>query len=365
MVTPLDDTRELGALLDRVQARLAQMPPGIEPTVSGDIVDLVATVERLTGGQVRAISLAAASIFLALTIMFASLRVAAMAMLPNLLPVFVFFGLMGFTGTVLGPTTALVACIVLGIAVDDTLHLLGRFNRLAKLYADEKRACHDAVKEVIRPITLTTITVSLGFLTLAGSPFHSHAVFSLFAASTLVLAWASDLLIAPAVSVRAPIVTLWDRIRLDLGQDPEKTIPLFAGMSPRQARTFGLIATVRRVPAGETFINQGEKDDSMFVVLDGEVRIWLTDSHGQTVELSRLGRGATIGEVGHFQKRRSANVAAIGEVRLMQFDADTLERVLRRHPRIGGRAYQNLNRIQAEYQLNTMSRLSAAEIAGA
>lgn len=360
IVTPLDDTRELHHLLTRIRERLHSLPPGMEGKISGNAVELVDTVEKLTGGQVQAVGFAALSIYIVLTILFASFRVAALAMLPNLLPVFVFFALLGFTGSVLGPSTALVACIVLGIAVDDTLHLLGRFNRLAKEYADEQRACREAVRETIRPITLTTVTISLGFLSLIGSPFHSHVVFGLFAALTLALAWASDLFLATAVSARATIVTLWDRMLLDLGEAPEKTLALFAGMSARQARTFSLVARTRQVPAGENFIHAGDLDQEMFVIIDGEVRIWVTDGEGREVELARLSRGATLGETGHFGRRRSANVAAITPVRLLQFDAGTLERILARHPKVGGLAYRNLNQIQADNYLSAIERFTGA-----
>ncbi len=60
-------------------------------------------------------------------------------LIPNLLPILAFFGVLGLTGTALSATTGLIACVVLGIAVDDTIHFLTRFNLAARRHAHEDR----------------------------------------------------------------------------------------------------------------------------------------------------------------------------------------------------------------------------------
>ena len=76
-------------------------------------------------------------LILVLAVLFSSLRVGALALIPNALPVAAYFGLLGLTGITLNATTGLVACMVLGIAVDDTIHFLVRFNEaFAKNFQD-------------------------------------------------------------------------------------------------------------------------------------------------------------------------------------------------------------------------------------
>ncbi len=358
--SPLTDTPELQALMRRIEDRLDALPPGLDAALGGNSVALVQVTQSLTGGQLRSLAISGLVIFLLLSLLFASPRVGLMAMLPNALPVVAYFALLGFTGTPLSPTTALVACIVLGIAVDDTLHLLVRFNRLARELANEEEASRAAVKEVLRPITLTTLACSLGFLTLTASPFHSQMMFGLLAATTLLLAWISDLLLAPAVSARSSIVTLWDHLRLDLGGAPHKTIPLLQDMSESQARQFALNSSIRAVSAGEDLIRQGESGKDMYVVLDGQFRVWTAEEQ----QLAEVGRGATLGEVGHFSARRLATVTAIRDGRVLVFDSGTLERLRLRHPRIAALVYRNLNLIQARRAIDNslgQSEMLAAE----
>ena len=60
------------------------------------------------------------------------MRSALLSMLPNALPVALYFGTLGALDITLSPTTSLIACVVLGIAVDDTIHFLTRFNHDAR-----------------------------------------------------------------------------------------------------------------------------------------------------------------------------------------------------------------------------------------
>ncbi len=358
VTTPEVDSARLRELFQRLETRLDALPPGVEAKLGGSAVELSRSVETLTGGQLRSISIAAFAIFVVLSVLFASVRVGFQAMLPNLLPIAVYFGILGVLGIPLGPTTALVACIVLGIAVDDTLHLMVRFNELARRRADEEKAAREAVAEVIRPITLTTIAVSLGFLILVTSPFHSQVVFGLLAATTLLVAWLSDLMLTPAISARASIVTLWDVVRLDLGENPQATIPLFEGMTSRQARLLALYAQIRHIAPGEALFSQGEVGRELYVVIDGELKIWIKRREGEELALAQLGRGTTIGEGGLFNERRTATVSAVRPTRVMVFDPGTLEQVRKRNPRVGALVYRNLNRIQAERLAGTTHRLA-------
>ena len=355
--TPVVETQALRQLFNEIEHELASFPPGLNPTLSGNAVQLTSTIESLTGGQIRSLSLAAVAIFIVLALLFTSVKVALMAMLPNLLPVIAYFALLGFTGTPLGPTTALVACIVLGIAVDDTLHLLVRFNQRARACGNERQASRESIAQVIRPITLTTAAVSLGFLTMLSSPFHSQAVFGLLSAVTLVLAWASDLLLAPAVSARASIVTLWDVMRIDLGADPQQTIPFMQGMSNRQARLLALAGEFRTLKAGQMLTYKGEERRELYVIIDGEFDAWLIRRAGERVDLARLTRGACIGESGLFMQRRTANVSARTNSRVLVIKLDALERLRRRHSKVSALAYRNLNLIQAERMARTTDRV--------
>ena len=101
-------------------------------------------------------------------------------------------------------------------------------------------------------------------------------------------------------------------------------------MSRRQARLFALLAHTVNVRAGQTLIHAGETGREMYVLIDGEVRVWVNGDGGDEIEIVRLRRGATIGETGLFFEKRTASVTAVSDARLLAVDADTLERIRQR-----------------------------------
>lgn len=344
------ETPELRSLLLQIEHRLKLLPPGLQASVSGDAYELSTVMDALTRGQWNSLLTAALAIFVVLALVFGSIKTGFLAMLPNVLPVAVYFGLLGISGTHLSPTNALVACIVLGIAVDDSLHLLVRFGTLARQTGNEKIAVQRTIRDVLPPISLTTIAACLGFLTLTTSPFHSQVMFGSLAAATLLFAWVCDLILAPAVADKASIVTLWDVLKMDLGERPQDTIPLFAGMTNRQARIFALNMTVSELEAQHRLIREGDAGRESYVLIDGSLRVW-TSTEGVEREIRTLHRGAICGEIGFFAQRRSANVTTQAKTRVLCFDPERLEHLRLRHPRIAALVYRNLNREQALRQV--------------
>jgi predicted RND superfamily exporter protein len=356
----VDDTASVAALISRIEERLATLPSPLSGFVTGSTVLASRTVDDIASGQLVSIAAAMFIIYLILSFLFTSLRVGLMALLPNLIPVAIYFGLLGFTGVTLNPTTSLVACIVLGIAVDDTVHYLVRFNAEARGAADEGSGTRRALDGVIRPISFTSLTLVLGFLAMTTSEMHNHVQFGALAAFTLAVAWLVDVIFTPAMASRLKIVTLWDVLRLDLGHTPQHSIPLFEGLSLRQARTFALLANLQQVKAGGNIITKGDAASDIYVVIDGEIDVWVENDSGERLSLATMRRGATIGEVGYFNSQRTANVDAVSHVRLLRFDNDDLERMRTRRPYIAATLFRNLNLIQAQRLANTTEKLRVA-----
>lgn len=342
-------------LIDRLEPQLERMPRRLEITLTGDAVTLTETVDQIASGQWMTVGVAAVTIFLVLAALFTSWRVAAIAMLPNLMPVAIYYGLLGWFDVSLNPTTSLIACIVLGVAVDDTIHFLVRFNNASRQLADEAKAVAVALRGVLRPVTFTTIALCAGFGVMAFSPLQNQVQFGLLAAGTLALAWVCDVVFTPALGSGIRLVTLWDVLRLDLGEDPEKSIPLFAGLTSRQARTFALMSRVQDYPAGARIVTQGEVADDIYVVIDGRLRAYLERETGRR-QLAVMERGAVMGEVGYFGQQRTASVDADTPTRLLAFNGVDLDAMRRRYPRIAATIYRNMNLAQAE-RLANMSKM--------
>ena len=351
------ESGELAALVDRIEEHLEALPARIEATVTGYTVLLTRTIDDIAFGQALSLSMAFLVIYAILSLLFTSPRVGLIALLPNLLPVVVYFGVLGLTGVTLNATTGLVACLVLGIAVDDTIHYLARFNVEAKRWADEAKGVVEALRTVGRPITYTTVALCLGFLVLTTASLRNLVEFGALASFTLFVAWLMDVTFTPALAARMGIVTLWEVLTLDLGEDPHKSIPLFHGLSKTQARIVVLMTSLRSYPKGHRLFHLGEKGNDMFVVIDGRLVASVPGEKG-SIRLTEHRRGDVVGEVGVFQGKRSADVVALTELTLVRLTSENLERIKRRHPRIGAQLYQNLSRILADRLTALTTRVS-------
>jgi len=196
------ETREFDILARRIDARLAELPAGLTGQTTGNAILLTRAADRISRGQALSLLLASAMIGLLLIGYFRSLRLGLLALVPNVIPVVLYFGLLGWTGVTLNNATALMGSIVLGIAVDDTLHLLVEYRRALAQTGDPARALHEAVRHVGRAITCTTLAVCLGLLVVGTSELRNQAEFGLLGAATLAIAWLVDLTFTPVLCAR-------------------------------------------------------------------------------------------------------------------------------------------------------------------
>jgi predicted RND superfamily exporter protein len=352
----VDRTEEVAALIERLQVQLAALPEPLQAQLTGDAVLVTESVAVVTADQLQSIALALALIYACLALQFASWRVGLLATLPTLLQTAIYFGALGLSGVTLNATTSLVEVLVLGLAIDDTIHYLARFNSAARQRVSESRGAVAALSAVMRPVTLTKAILGLGFIVLITGDLHNQVVFGWLAAGTLLVAWLVDIFVTPAFMSGVRIVTLWDSLRVNLGEDVQRTIPLLSGLKPREARIFALMANLQTVPAGTRLITEGEScgdgtrgdpAGDVYVVVDGRLEIFI-EREGEKKVLMVQGRGAVIGEVGYFGQKRLASVDTLTKARLLRFDDADQERICRQYPRIAARVFLNLNRLQAE-----------------
>jgi hydrophobe/amphiphile efflux-3 (HAE3) family protein len=186
-------------LLDRIDAKVASIP-GLTGGTTGSLAVIARTMDEIAWGQAKSLSGATVIIFAILTVYFRSLRVAAWALVPNALPVLVYFGMLGLTGITLNVITSLIACIILGIAVDDTIHFLVRYRELAKISGDETEAAIAALRVVVRPVTTTTAALCGGFSVLMASGLRHQVEFGILATALLAFAWVVDVTLTPALA---------------------------------------------------------------------------------------------------------------------------------------------------------------------
>jgi predicted RND superfamily exporter protein len=350
------DTELIDSLVARIQRRLDELPAHLEATVTGNPILLNRLENDIVLGQAKSIVWALVLIYGILTLMFLSPRIGLIALIPNVVPIAFYFGALGLSGITLNPATSLIAPMTLGIAIDDTIHYFARFNLEAKRMADERLATVATLRAVGRPVTYTSIAICAGFLVLATSDLQRQVELGALGALTLAFAWLADFTLTPALCSGLRVVTLWDTLTLDLGDEPQRSIPIFEGLSKAQCRIVALMARVLSAPAGARLIKAGEQGQEMYVVIDGTLRVWAEGRDGP-IELGSSGRGDVIGEVGLFYRSRSANVDVVDDARLLRLTQSNLERLGRRYPRIASRVFRNLTEVLAERLWKTTGRL--------
>ena len=198
-------SQAINQFIDRVEGHLAGLPPPLAGKVTGDTVLIGRTMDEISWGQAVTLSSAIGIIYAILVIYFRSLRIALLALIPNTLPVTVYFGVLGLTGVTLNIITSLIACVVLGIAVDDTIHFMVRYREKLAELGDADRAVTAALRSIIRPVTSTTLALCVGFMAFAASGLKHQVEFALLSTSMLAFAWLVDMTFTPALCARMRI----------------------------------------------------------------------------------------------------------------------------------------------------------------
>src|SRR5204863_4930073 len=155
---------------DTIRRYVAErFPAQIPVTLTGTLVLLTGTTSDIAAVQVKSLTLALGIIFLVMTAMFLSAKIGFFAILPNVLPIVIFFGVMGWLGILLNLGTSLIAAIALGIAVDSTIHYMARLNLELREETDQSAAMVRTLRTVGVPIIYASVALFFGFLTFAFS----------------------------------------------------------------------------------------------------------------------------------------------------------------------------------------------------
>ncbi len=172
-------------------------------TASGYLPLYLRIVEYVVSGTVWGLAISAAVVFAMVGLLLRSLPLTLAAVPTNLFPVALVFGVMGWTGIPLDIATATIGAIVLGIAVDDTIHFLYRYREERRGGAAPEAAVARSYREAGRPIVFATLVLALGFAVLATSGSQSIAYFGIVAALAIVGAMVADLVLLPVLLLLA------------------------------------------------------------------------------------------------------------------------------------------------------------------
>ena len=154
----------------------------------------------LVNNLILSLSLAVFLIALFMAWMFRSFKMILVSLIPNLLPLIITAGLMGYIGVPIKPSTILVFSIAFGISVDDTIHFLAKYRQ--ELIANKwkiRKSVYAALKETGVSMLYTSIVLFFGFSVFAISSFGGTVALGILVSITLLFAMLSNLLLLPSL----------------------------------------------------------------------------------------------------------------------------------------------------------------------
>ncbi|HSM13127.1 MAG TPA: MMPL family transporter, partial [Thermoanaerobaculia bacterium] len=194
------------AAIDGLAARAEQLaaemlPEGTTAQATGLLRVLLALHRSLLATLGRSLALTAAVATIVFALLLGRARDVARALAPNLGPILLLLGGMGWLGVKLDIATAMVASILLGLAVDDTIHTLARYRR-RRAEVGARAAIEERLRQTAPAYLLTGAILAAGFGVCALSDFAPIARFGGLAAAGVALAVAADLVLVPALFSR-------------------------------------------------------------------------------------------------------------------------------------------------------------------
>jgi len=169
-------------------------------SMTGKALIFLKGTNYLINNLVFSLSLAILLIALFMAFMFRSFRMILISLIPNIFPLLITAGLMGYLGVPIKPSTILVFSIAFGISVDDTIHFLAKYRQ--ELKANNwriKESVYAALRETGVSMFYTSIVLFFGFLVFVVSSFGGTIALGGLVSITLLFAMLSNLLLLPSL----------------------------------------------------------------------------------------------------------------------------------------------------------------------
>lgn len=195
-------TDKMDIIQERLQAVINKQFPDekFDVSLTGKALVFLKGTNYLIKNLVISLSLAIILISIFMAWMFRSPQMILISLIPNMLPLLITGGLMGFFDIPIKPSTILVFSIAFGISVDDTIHFLAKYRQ--ELLANNwkiKPAVYSALRETGVSMFYTSIVLFFGFLVFTVSSFGGTIALGGLVSITLLLAMVSNLLLLPSL----------------------------------------------------------------------------------------------------------------------------------------------------------------------
>ncbi len=187
--------------LDEMQRGFARI---LGPDLPFDLTGVTAVHARTMGAMVASMVRSYSVAFMVITplmmLLIGSLRLGIVSMVPNLLPVGITLGMMGWLDIPIDPSNVIIGSIIIGLSVDDTIHFMHRFQGDFAETGDVRAAVRSTLSTTGSALLFTSLVLTLGFVVLAvGGTMKNTMTFGYLAAFGISVAFVADILMCPAL----------------------------------------------------------------------------------------------------------------------------------------------------------------------
>jgi predicted RND superfamily exporter protein len=200
VLTRISTSREIMALVARIEAQARAL--GLQAHGTGKFILYNAINGYVVSSFVTSFGQSVLLIGLMMVIFLRSVKLGIIAMIPNVLPVLIGGGFLKLIGQPLDIGTVLVASVCLGIAVDDTIHVLANFQRLRRQGRNDFEAIREVFAHTAPALVSTTAILVLTFATFVAADFTPNVYFGLMTAIILATALLVDMTLTPVLLVK-------------------------------------------------------------------------------------------------------------------------------------------------------------------
>lgn len=191
--------QQMRADIDEMMAKLKTKYPSTEVSITGIFALAMQAAQYITENQVITFGIALAVVSVILLLVFGSFKVGMIALLPNLIPALLTLGVLGIIGVPLDFFTMMLAPIIIGISIDDTVHFMSSYQMQLEEDGDVNAAIRRTMAEAGPGVVFTALILGLGFGIMAIASAAGTSNMGKFGALAIFMGLLNDLFLLPAL----------------------------------------------------------------------------------------------------------------------------------------------------------------------
>ena len=207
---PMGSVNEMRNYMQTIDGEIHQINKGQALSIRavGYLPIYLEQIDQVVSGMLKSLSLALIFITLCMILMVGNLKLGLLALIPNTFPLGGVALFMFFNDMPLDIGVSLIASIIIGLVVDDTLHIIWAYKSEMNKGHQLSFSFSKMFRPILKPSTTTSIIFTSGFLVLAMSELRSVHDFGVLISLAIVLGWIGDFIVFPAV-LRLPLIQSW------------------------------------------------------------------------------------------------------------------------------------------------------------